>query len=813
MVLRIRTQTLLEYVSRGVFFGWAFTLLARTPTWLALGELLAWSLGIPLLALVGAGRPARRATKGARRAWLPIVVLTLLDHTTWVYGGILTGMLLGGLRAGWPVVWIAASAAAGALVGWGLFWVQEIRQPRWRLVSGGLCLASMVALIWGLTSYGWIQPVADSHLLAAAGFTAVCLFYLLVFTGRAEETELDVGLLALGLGFSLGQLHIPVTLQRVVLLLPLGLWVIYCERVRRHMVVFKHTLRALSHEQQHQWREALIWYRLALRVDPRSETAHAGNWRVHRKLDLANLAEDDELFTLIDPVVCLDRARQLVAGDHPAPDRLGEAHKLLDIVAYRRQDIPLSLAWPRARAFLAEGKTDAAHALVVKSIDLEPGQITTLPDHEAEAFFKVWALLVKHPLLIGCGGLDIIEQDQGFFRFLASVERRLRQWNQDEEARAFKALLYEKLTLSRYETRVTQHPDDNLEWLDHPYCWEMAQTLAKEPDQVDRALELLRIAEYGLPKHRLAIWYGLARLHAWKNDPLAQGWQQRIKQFGMDVGPARLSPSERGVFYETVKQLADQARADGNIDTAIENYQLYADSPNAGVPTLKLLKEMYEQRGDLVMALRPIEAALAYSLDDNERRNWLTDKSRIYAGLSVAQVTPVLKQIESFFDFSYCFSRAKWFFDQGKPDEEVIHYLDLAALAGSAQLLNVNYLLGRVYFRAADFTNAVTCLEAVRANKPARFTDNEQEKSFYDAHRILGDIYLEEWQEPTKAIECYLFFERYRGSGADTLFKLGRAYEQLGQTAQARKWYDMVLVYSDHPRAEAARAALARLGT
>lgn len=211
------------------------------------------------------------------------------------------------------------------------------------------------------------------------------------------------------------------------------------------------------------------------------------------------------------------------------------------------------------------------------------------------------------------------------------------------------------------------------------------------------------------------------------------------------------------------------------------------------------------------MAIRPVEAALTYGLDDARRKEWQAEKARLYAALNAEQVVPRLNRVEKFFDFGYCFRKAKSLFEQDAPPEEVIRYLDLAALGGSQQLLNVNYLLGRSYYRAGNFSNASLCLEAVKNNRPKRFADSEQEEIYFGACRLLGDLALDTLNDPAKAVDCYMICKDHVKSGAETLFRLGRAYESNGQPAHARKWYDMVLVYPSHPRAEAAKAALERL--
>jgi hypothetical protein len=65
--------------------------------------------------------------------------------------------------------------------------------------------------------------------------------------------------------------------------------------------------------------------------------------------------------------------------------------------------------------------------------------------------------------------------------------------------------------------------------------------------------------------------------------------------------------------------------------------------------------------------------------------------------------------------------------------------------------------------------------------------------------------------KPDVAVECLREFRRSSKSGADTLYKLGQAYEQLGDRARAVKFYQHVVSYDSHPLAPDARDALHRL--
>ena len=63
--------------------------------------------------------------------------------------------------------------------------------------------------------------------------------------------------------------------------------------------------------------------------------------------------------------------------------------------------------------------------------------------------------------------------------------------------------------------------------------------------------------------------------------------------------------------------------------------------------------------------------------------------------------------------------------------------------------------------------------------------------------QLLGDIYLEE--KPDQAVLCFQVYRNSQRAGADTMFKLGRAYENLGDFARAAKCYEHVTAFEGHP--------------
>jgi tetratricopeptide (TPR) repeat protein len=120
-------------------------------------------------------------------------------------------------------------------------------------------------------------------------------------------------------------------------------------------------------------------------------------------------------------------------------------------------------------------------------------------------------------------------------------------------------------------------------------------------------------------------------------------------------------------------------------------------------------------------------------------------------------------------------------------------------------------MLGRAKLRLGERDEAVAVLESVRTPKPEKFATDDDQEAWYLANRLLGDLYLRELDRPDLAVECFTAYRSSSKSGADTLFKLGQAYEALGEARRAAKFYEKVTAFDEHPLAPEAREALMRV--
>ncbi len=262
-----------------------------------------------------------------------------------------------------------------------------------------------------------------------------------------------------------------------------------------------------------------------------------------------------------------------------------------------------------------------------------------------------------------------------------------------------------------------------------------------------------------------------------------------------------------------MKSLAETAQAAGDLDAAVENYHLYAESERSGLETLRTLADLYERKGDPLMALRVTEQALLYNPRD---KDLVERKDKYYYSVMPDDLRARLDLVKSGFDFDYCLRRARTVLDGKKLTDpewmEVASHLVQLALVVKPESLTAKVLYARVRLRYGERDEAIILLERVREPKPEHYENGDDEEAWYQACQLLGDLYMES-SRPDLAVPCLAEFRKSAKSGARTLFKLGQAYEQLGDRPRAVKAYQMVTAYDGNPLVYDARSALHRLQT
>jgi predicted Zn-dependent protease len=122
--------------------------------------------------------------------------------------------------------------------------------------------------------------------------------------------------------------------------------------------------------------------------------------------------------------------------------------------------------------------------------------------------------------------------------------------------------------------------------------------------------------------------------------------------------------------------------------------------------------------------------------------------------------------------------------------------------------LAAQLLMARALLRQGERDEALRRLEDIREAKPS---GADEQDAWYRCCQLLGDLYLQEFARPDLAVACLKDFKPCPFSGADTDFRLGQAYESLGDKPRALRAYEQVTIYTNHPLYYDATQAVRRL--
>jgi tetratricopeptide (TPR) repeat protein len=388
---------------------------------------------------------------------------------------------------------------------------------------------------------------------------------------------------------------------------------------------------------------------------------------------------------------------------------------------------------------------------------------------------------------------------------IAAVERTLAETPEDGVAWPLKRILYSELTLADFEAGPVAE-------FDAAYAQQLGLALIGDANRWRRGVEYLEIAARGLPQHGPSIQKQIAEVfERMGEEQPARDAFERGKRAGLALGPKELPDDERHAYFAVIKRLAEDAIAREDFDAAVANYQLYTAYDRAGVETYRTLADLHEQRRDALAALHATEQALLYSSKD---RGLLERRDKYYYSVMPDVLRTAPESLRSVVDARYCVTKARQVLDFRDADAESLdwagHLLELAFVLEPASI-PARVLLARSHLRRGQRTEAVELFESVFDGKPERFATSDDEESWYLAARLLGDLYLRELDQPAKAIACFTAYRKNSKSGADTLYKLGEAHEQLGDNAKAAKFYEQVTGYDQHPLAPEAHEALRRV--
>jgi tetratricopeptide (TPR) repeat protein len=813
-----------EYILKGVYLGLVLFAALQAgavarESWTA----LAW---VNLLALAGLvlalGIAAVvKSRQGYRSRGRPVVYLffLLLESPELVYAGILGGTLLGTFLSAEPAVTdlLLPTVGGGALAGVGFALLRQLHDRRARL---GLILALAAGtVVGGLVWLGRIDglgksgPLLKEPIQFAIQLLLGCpFFYILTFAGRAEETEIEIGALCamLGLGLSI-LMKETVQFNAVGFIVPLVLYFWYTTRLLTAVRVLKHVFRGLSYAKAGRPRGALQAFRRALELDPANAMARNGFWEVHRSLDVNQLAHDPETLALVDLHLCLERAGQLLAAK-PSAQQLDEAERLLDLVLRLQPEMGPAVDYWRAVACTHARRLDDAAAGLGRLLD--PHHYGSENPRRQAVLFQAWQLaLTLHPELRRRVGEPQLRLPGRRMEAIAAVERHLATNAEDRDAWGMKRTLYHELTEEEFR-HVIGGDGVVVQAFDFPYVEQLGLALINDNSKWQRGGEYLRMAAVGLLQARgPSLFVQIAQAHQRAGqEEEGQHAYELAKRAGRSVGPKNLPDPERQAYFAAVKYLAEAALARGDLDAAIENYHLYAESERSGLETLRTLAGLYEQKGDPLSALRVNDQALVYNAKD---KDLLERKDRYYYSALPEQVKAAPEAVKAGLDLDYCLRRARAILDDRR--YEGLEWLDVArhlievALAVRPDNLAAKVLLARTRLRYGERDEATAILEQAHSPKPERFASGEDEDAWFQTCQLLSDLYLEAGRADL-AVPCLLDFRKSAKSGARTLLRLGQAYEALGDNGRAVRYYQQVTAYEGNPLTYEAHDALSRLG-
>jgi hypothetical protein len=821
-----------EFLLKGVYLGLLVMIGFLKPDWIELGLISLFTIsGLAIFLGKAAVQKIREGFKVQGRL-LGFLIFLLLENPGMVYAGLLIGLSCG---AGWTFKWWRENdnpedaiplqamwpVLGGAVLG-GVFY--NLRAVSNRMHRFWLSLAMIGILVGGAAAFYYFKQdaVTDDQLKTIALLLLLGIpgFYLLTFSGLVEESEIEVAAMCAALGIALWTYIY--TFNRsasgfgaLIVLLPLGLFFVYTTKYMPALRVFKHALRGMSYRQMGQTKLALASLGRALQLDARNPLAREQMWDIHRDLDFAELHQQPDIISFLDFGFCLERINQLLQVK-PSPADLRETFKMLDLIDKEKPALSPVCAYWRAVAHLHERNLDAAAQQLTSILQL-PQYYT---QERQSIHFLAWYLaLYGHPEMAPRVGQPLLQQLGQRMDAIAAAETQLSVSAQDPNAWDMKRELYSGLTEREYYSLV--QPGQPMPPFNHEYTQQLGLALVDDPQQWKRGCEYLRIAAHGLPAQAANIYIKIAQTHE-KHGDNAGLWANYMKamQIGRSIGVDSLAPADKEALFANVKAIGELALKQGQIDAALEAFKFFSLHESAGIETYRVLADLFEKKAAstkaeaeyrqfLWQALHCCEHAFTYNAQDPDL---LARKDRYYHSITPEDLKQRLENVRKWFDPQYCRDKARWVLDKFAGDFELLdwasHLTELALVAQPGSHA-ARLLKARIHRLRGEIPEALALLEEIRQHKPEKFANEEESQAWYFGHRLLGDLYLD--NQPAEAVACYLEFKQSDEAGADTSYKMGRAYEALGDFPKAAACYGEVTAYERHPLYYEARDALERV--
>lgn len=869
-----------EYILKGLFLGlWAFFALQvpvnPSDAWKDIAWVVGWTgAGFAVGLLIGTIRMMTRGlTPWAN--WKAFPLLVLLESPLFIYAGIMLGVGFGVLSGSelvrqWsePVAqafgltwddikhtppvgdWLIYCTLGGVILGLSLYQMRKMDDGQTRFLVGLGVAAVMVYLASNYVLAITIPDPTDAEKriplfeskearfnLGLYLLMGLPFFYLLTFSGEAEESEVEIMTFCGTLGVSLWLLGFGEGMGGALpFLAPMAIYFVYAVRVLPGLRVFKHVLRGFSYMNLGRLALAIRFFRRAQELNPNSQLANEGLVHLHNNLTLSKLENDKELESQLDFTLCLDRANALLMVP-PTPAMREEAEKFLDLVMQRKPAYSARVDYLRVVSLIHAKNYDDAGETLSRLLSPEtPGYHALV---RKNVLFDAWVLALDGPKAL-TDRLGWAEANKPGRRMeaIAAVERKLAATPNDPKATEYRTMLYSQLTEGEFISAAAAGEPKEFNY-EHVEQLGLQLVDDNDPERRDRGTGYLRIAARGLPDRAPGIFKKLSDVSEKAGDHLtARGYVEQIKRVGQTVGPRNLSKDQRELYFTALKKLAsiaenegdtiklesDEADARGDaatrtakdaeakpyFESAVADHRLYLDGGGpAALEAYRKIAELYGKMRDPLNAVLNTEAALAYSSTDADLAR---KRDSYYYSVPIERLAAVKDNVGKWFDVGYCVKKAMSVLNSKDADADLLDWAThLSRLAKVLEPTSnrVRVVEGRCLLRRGERDAGVSILEDVRESAKG---SGDEEEAWYNATRLLGQLYLEELNRPDLALKAFLDYKDYHKSGADTLFQIARCYEAQNDVANAGRFYKAVTAYEEHPRYWDAKEALKRLG-
>jgi tetratricopeptide (TPR) repeat protein len=858
---------------------------------------LGWTgLGVFVGLILGTGRLMARGLKPWEN-WKAFPFLVLLESPLFIYAGTLIGLTAGVLSGRefaqpWAVPianafgltwddirhtppvgdWLGYCAVGGAVLGLCLYQMRKMEDRQWRFFVGLAVAAAMVYLASefvleikvpvmvadpanpGQTTPKMIPDPANAENLIPAMrrlfedenarfnlgiylLLGLPFFYLLTFSGEAEESEVEIMTLCGTLGVALHLTGFAKNLGgAAAFLLPMALYFVYATRLLPGLRVFKHVLRGYSYMHLGRLALALRFLRRARELNPHSQLANEGLLVLHNNITLSQLERDPDLVEALDFGLCLDRAQALLMQP-PSQQARDEAEKFLALVEQKKPVYAARIDYLRAISLVHAKQYDAAAETLSRLLNPEtPAYHTGL---RRQVYFDALSLVLDGPKgLTDRLGWAELNKPGRRMEAIAAVERRLAADPGDAKAQEYRTVLYSQLTEGEFvAAAVHGEPKD----FSYEFVEQLGYQLAddSDPERADRGMAFLRVAGRGLPDRVPTVFKKLADVAEKRGSATeARAYTEHIAAFGKKFGPANLAKDQRDIYLKALQRLAELAEAEGDVikaeadaadargdadaraakddqakplyEAAIEYLKDYLTAGGGAVlEAYRKIAELYGKMRDALNAVLNTEHALTYDSTDADLHQ---KRDSYYYSVTIERLDGVKDRVGRWFDVGYCVKKAMSVLNAPEADADLLDWaVHLTRLAKVLEPTSnrVRFVEARCLLRRGDRDAGLQVLEDVSESPVG---SGDEEEAWYNTRRLLGQLYLDELSRPDLAVKAYLDYKKFHKSGADTLFQIAKCYEALGDLGGAVKFYKAVTVFEEHPRYWDAKEALRRLG-